>query len=46
MAKKDQATEDQATEKTKLVKMVRGEETADVDPREVDNFAAGGWQKA
>lgn len=31
--------------KNKTVKMERGDKTADVNPDEVDNFAAGGWVK-
>lgn len=31
-------------EKIKLVKMVRGEKTADVHPLEVENYKIGGWK--
>ena len=30
----------------KLVKMTRDGKSADVHPNEVENYAAGGWEKA
>jgi hypothetical protein len=34
-----------AVKKIKLVKMKRGEQSADVHPEEVDNYKKAGWTK-
>lgn len=44
MAKKPKPEEPKV--ETKLVRMVRDGLTADVHPAEVENYAAGGWEKA
>jgi len=36
----------EAAPAAKLVRMVRGEVSADVHPDEVENYAAGGWTEA